>query len=101
MLAGLVHGDALKERATNGSWDAGVELRDQGLATLRVIEPTRIKAMVFDGRAEEVELLVTERGLAWRCSCGLSGALGYCSHAIATILLCEDREERARERRGA
>jgi uncharacterized Zn finger protein len=101
MLAGLVHGDALKERATSGSWEAGVELRDEGLATLRVIEPTRVKAMVWDGRAEEVELMVTERGLAWRCSCGLSGALGYCSHAVATILLYEDREARACERRGA
>ena len=101
MLAGLVHGDALKERAASGSWEAGIALRDEGLANLRVIEPTRVEAMVFDGRAEEVELIVTERGLAWRCSCGLSGALGYCSHAVATILLCEEREARACERRRA
>jgi uncharacterized Zn finger protein len=99
MLAGLVHGDALKERATGGSWEAGVELKDEGLASLRVIQPTRVVAMVWDGRAEKVELHATERGLAWRCSCGLSGALGYCSHAVATILLYEEREARACERR--
>lgn len=87
--------EELRRRASPGAWEAGIELKDQGLATLRLVSRERIEAMVWDGRAEEVELQVTERGLAWTCSCGLSGALGYCSHAVAAILLNAER------RRGA
>ena len=92
MLAELVHEEVLRERAAPGGWDAGLELKAQGLASLRVIAPNRVVALVWDGRAEEVEVWVTERGLAWHCSCGLSGATGFCGHAVAAILVMLERE---------
>lgn len=94
MLAELVQEGALRERSAPGGWADGLELKAQGLAHLRVIAPNRVVALVWDGRAEEVELWATERGLAWHCSCGLSGATGYCSHAVAAILLMLEREHR-------
>lgn len=91
MVAAVVREDQLHHPVSPGAWEAGVELEEEGLISLRVIRSDRVEAMVWDGRAEEVELLATERGLAWRCSCGHSGALGYCSHAIATILVSAER----------
>jgi uncharacterized Zn finger protein len=91
----LAGDEELRRRASPGAWEAGIELKDQGLANLRLVSRDRIEAMVWDGRAEEVELQLTERGLAWSCSCGLSGALGYCSHAVATILLNAERQRPA------
>jgi uncharacterized Zn finger protein len=87
VLAELVDEEALRERAAPGGWADGLELKAQGLASLRLIAPNRVVALVWDGRAEEVELWATERGLAWHCSCGLSGATGYCSHAVAASLV--------------
>ena len=92
MLAELVHAEVLRERAASGGWESGLELKAQGLATLRVIAPNRVVALVWDGRAEEVEVWATERGLAWHCSCGLSGATGFCGHAVAAILVMLERE---------
>ncbi len=86
----------LQRRASPGAWEAGHDLKDQGLATLRLVSRERVEAMVWDGRAEEIELQLTERGLAWSCSCGHSGALGYCSHAVAVILLNAERQRPAR-----
>jgi uncharacterized Zn finger protein len=92
VLLELVHEDVLRDRAASGAWAAGLDLKAQGLATLRVIAPNRVVALVWDERAEEVELLATERGLAWHCSCGLSGATGFCAHAVASILTMLERE---------
>jgi uncharacterized Zn finger protein len=92
VLTELVHEEVLRDRAAPGAWADGLDLTAQGLASLRVIAPNRVVALVWDGRAEEVELWATERGLAWHCSCGLSGATGYCSHAVAAILLTLERE---------
>ena len=92
MLTELVQEEALKDRAAPGGWTDGLELKANGLASLRVIAPNRVVALVWDGRAEEVEVWVTERGLAWHCSCGLSGATGFCSHAVAAILVMLERE---------
>lgn len=91
MLDVLTTEGELRDRAAPDAWEAGIELTEQGLATLRVVSRERVEAMVWDGRAEEVELQATERGLAWRCSCGLSGALGYCGHAVAALLLTAER----------
>lgn len=97
MVDVLVGGEELRRRAApGGAWEAGIELAEQGLATLRLVSRERVEAMVWDGRAEEVELQATERGLAWRCSCGLSGALGFCSHAVAAILLNAERQRDSR-----
>ena len=95
VLAELVHADVVRERAAPGGWESGLELKAQGLATLRVVAPKRVLALVWDGRAEEVEVCATERGLAWHCSCGVSGATGYCSHAVAAILVMLEREATA------
>lgn len=92
VLIELVHEDVLRDRAASGGWDAGLDLKAQGLATLRVIAPNRVVALVWDGRAEEVEVWATERGLAWHCTCGLSGATGFCAHAVASILVMLERE---------
>ena len=92
VLTEFVHAEVLRERAAPGGWESGLELKAQGLATLRVIAPNRVLALVWDGRAEEVEIWTTERGLAWRCSCGLSGATGYCGHAVAAMLVVLERE---------
>ena len=92
MLAELVQEESLRDRAAPGAWADGLELKAQGLATLRVVAPNRVVALVWDGRAEEVEVWATERGLAWHCSCGLSGATGYCSHSVAAILVMLERE---------
>lgn len=91
MVAAVAREEQLHHPASPGAWDAGVQLKEEGLLSLRVIRGDRVEALVWDGRAEEVELLLTERGLAWRCTCGLSGALGYCSHAVATILVSAER----------
>jgi uncharacterized Zn finger protein len=91
VVAAVAREDQLRHPVSPGAWDAGVELKEGGLISLRVSRGDRVEALVWDGRAEEVELLATERGLAWRCSCGLSGALGYCSHAVATILVSAER----------
>jgi uncharacterized Zn finger protein len=92
VLLELVHEDVLRDRAATGAWEAGLELKAQGLATLRVVAPKRVVALVWDERAEEVEVCVTERGLAWHCSCGLSGATGFCAHAVASILTMLERD---------
>jgi uncharacterized Zn finger protein len=92
VLAELMRADVLRERAATGGWESGLELKAQGLASLRVIAPKRVVALVWDGRAEEVEVCTTERGLAWHCSCGLSGATGFCGHAVAAILVMLERE---------
>jgi uncharacterized Zn finger protein len=92
VLTELMHAGALRDRAAPGAWESGLELKAQELASLRVIAPKRVVALVWDGRAEEVEVCATERGLAWHCSCGLSGATGFCSHSVAAILLMLERE---------
>jgi uncharacterized Zn finger protein len=88
----LPRDDRLEDRASPGALEDGRELKEQGFVNLRVISSNRIEAMVWDRRAEVVEFQATERGPAWRCSCDLSGARGYCSHAVATILLSAERD---------
>lgn len=83
-LSELLRADKVKALATTANRHMGEQMTETGEVVIEINTPYRVKGRVkpYSGQIRTVELLSTDEGLKWHCTC-TSRPDYFCNHCVA------------------
>ncbi len=89
-VADLVESERLRKLALPSNLRLGAEIAERGGVEIDAFGPLRVSARVAGGVARRVELVSSDRGLGWKCTCTKRPEL-FCKHLVAVALVTWQR----------